>query len=196
MPPLDRGTYVLEWHTLSMVDGHSTPGVLVFGVGMPPRPSTRARGPADLTLLTWFDLGATLLAPVRSVSVAPCSPGGRPGRRMRTRLFGPPGCARDRLCGRLTPLLKTWQWGMPLGIWLDQTLSTLAATSWGWLWSLREVARRGRRRRLAVGLLGADRPARRAALVALSSRWCCARSPALGHPAGVTVPAALLGAAT
>ena len=63
VPPLERGTYVLEWHTLSLVDGHSTTGVLVFGAGMFPAAVDAGTGARpDLTLLTWFDLGGLLLA--------------------------------------------------------------------------------------------------------------------------------------
>lgn len=202
VPPLDRGTYVLEWHTLSMVDGHSTSGVLVFGVGMFPASVDASTGSRpDLTLLTWFDLGATLLAlGALSVGGSVLARAGDPGERMRARVRSSARLAvlATVYAGVLTPLLKTWQWGMPLGIWLDQTLSTLAATSWGWLWSLREVA-------LVVaavavwrwGSRGADRPqARRAALVALSSAVVLrAFAGHSGTLPGVTVPAALLGAA-
>ena len=100
--------------------------------------------------------------------------------------------------GAVAPLLKTWQWGMPVGIWLDQAWSTLTGTSWGWLWTLREAA-------LVVaaiaawrwGARGADRPRARLVAGAALTVSVVVHSFA-GHSGtlpGVTVPAALLASA-
>lgn len=199
VPPLAQGTYVLEWHTLSLVDGHSTTGVLVFGAGMfPAAVDTGSGARPDLTLLTWFDLGGLLLAlGCLSVGGSVLAAAGVAGERLRSRTRSTARLAvlATTYAGLVAPLLKTWQWGMPVGLWLDQTWATLTATSWGWLWMLRETT-------LVVALVAAwrwggrrrERP--RARLVALGALTGAVLLRSLaGHPGtlpGFTLPAAVL----
>jgi len=200
--PLAQGTYVLEWHTLSLVDGHSTTGVLVFGAGMFPATVDAGTGARpDLALLNWFDLGGLLLAiGALSVGGTVLSRAGASGEGIRSRVRATARLAvlATAYAGVLAPLLKTWQWGMPVDIWLGQARSTLTGTSWGWLWMTREVALVT----AAVaawrwGARGTERPRARAAALAALTVAVLVRSFA-GHSGtlpGLTLPAAVLASA-
>jgi copper transport protein len=163
--PLELGTYVLDWHAMSLEDGHSSTGAVVFGAGM--RPTTlAAQGtrlpPPELVLLRWLDLCAVLLA-LGCLTVGSRLSEARVGRLARVAVLA------AVYAGAVTPFLRTRQSGAPVAAWVDQTWLTLTDTRWGVLWLLRELALVA----AAVGIFrwagpGTDRrPAGRVALAAL-----------------------------
>lgn len=69
LPELPDGQYVLQWRTLSQADGHTSQGVVAFGIGdpasadmplvlPPPPPDPLALPPADDVLLRWLTFSA------------------------------------------------------------------------------------------------------------------------------------------
>lgn len=144
-PPLARGTYVLDWHTVSLEDGHPSTGTLVFGAGLRPDAVT-AQGtglPSGQALaLRWLDLTGLLLA-VGALALAGAlgrlGPSGA-GVRRRVGALGLLAAAGCLYAGLVTPFLRTPWAGAPIGDWLGQGWLTLTETPWGRLWLLREGA--------------------------------------------------------
>ncbi len=144
-PALERGSYVLDWHALSMVDGHASTGQVIFGSGL--RPDVVATSgespPLALVVARWVDLAALLVA-IGAVAVggrvllAGGSAGAAVGRRVRryAAYAGLVAC----YSGILTAFLRTRAAGTPLPTWVSQTWLSLTGSSWGNLWLLREVA--------------------------------------------------------
>ena len=144
--PLAHGSYVLDWHALSLVDGHASSGTIVFGAGLRPDVvAAEGAGPPSpiLLALRWADLTAVLVA-VGALTIA--------GRVLAT-AGAELSAARDRIrragviavscaayAGAITPFLRTRTSGAAGTAWLDQTWLTLTGTSWGWLWLARELA--------------------------------------------------------
>ncbi len=200
--PLAHGSYVLDWHALSLVDGHASSGTIVFGAGLRPDVvAAEGAGPPSpiLLALRWADLTAVLVA-VGALTIA--------GRVLAT-AGADLSAARDRIrragviavscaayAGAVTPFLRTRTSGAEGTAWLDQTWLTLTGTSWGWLWLARELA-------LLVALAAMVRwrrngrtPAARLAFAALAAAVIVESlgGHAASLPVGSTV-AALVGAA-
>ncbi len=144
-PPLERGSYVIDWHAFSMVDGHASTGQVVFGSGL--RPDTVAANgetpPLELVVARWIDL-ATLLVALGAVTVggrvlAAAGPGGA-GVRRRVRRYAAYAALLACYSGVLTAFLRTRAAGAPLQAWAGQTWLTLSSSSWGNLWLAREAA--------------------------------------------------------
>ncbi len=144
-PALARGSYVVDWRVLSLVDGHASSGQVVFGAGL--RPDVVATSgespPTELLVARWIDLAALLVA-VGAVVV-----GGRvlraggdatAGLRRRVRRYAAWAAAVACYSGILTAFLRTRAAGAPLQAWADQTWLSLTSTTWGQLWMLREAA--------------------------------------------------------
>ncbi len=202
-PPLERGQYVIDWHALSLVDGHASSGTIVFGAGLrPDAVAAEGAGPPtiDLLVLRWLDLGVLLLA-LGSLAVGGRVLGaaGDGGERIRDRVrwVGALAAGAAVYAGLVTPFLRTRGSGGFSAEWLDQTWLTLTQTGWGQLWLAREVALvvaavaflRWRRTR-------GQESARRVALGALVVAVCLEEfgGHAAALPTGTTVDA-LMGAA-
>lgn len=144
--PLARGQYVLEWHALSLADGHTSSGTVVFGAGLRPDAvavSGSGLPPWTLLALRWVDL-ALLLVTIGALAV-----GGRvlgaggpavAGARARVRRAAVLTGAATAYAGIVTPLLRTRGDTVSTGAWLQQTWVTLVGTDWGRCWLAREVA--------------------------------------------------------
>jgi copper transport protein len=143
--PLEQGSYVIDWHVLSLVDGHASTGQVIFGSGL--RPDVVATSgespPAELLVARWLDLGALLVA-LGAVTVGGrvlrAGGNGAAGIRRRVRRYAAYAVVVACYSGVLTAFLRTRAAGAPLESWLDQTWLSLTGSSWGNLWLLREVA--------------------------------------------------------
>lgn len=141
--PLERDTYQLDWRVISLDDGHTTSGTLVFGAGLRPAPPT-SRGaqipPPALILVRWVGLTA-LLAAIGALTV-----GDRVLRtlgeqvRRRARTIGLLAVLTAWWAGALTPMFSTFDQGVGLGLWWDQTWLFLVDTPAGRYWLARQVA--------------------------------------------------------
>lgn len=144
--PLARGQYVLDWHALSLVDGHASSGTIVFGAGLRPDVIASAGAgapPVDLLVLRWFDLGALLLAlGALSVNGRVLGAAGEGASRMRDRVRGMGVLATwvAVYAGLATPFLRTRSTGAGASEWVTQTWLMLTRTEWGQLWLVRELA--------------------------------------------------------
>ncbi len=200
--PLEHGSYVLDWHALSLVDGHASSGTIVFGAGLRPDVvAAEGAGPPSPTLLAlrWVDLTAVLVA-IGALTIA--------GRVIATAGTGL-GAAGDRIrragviaafcaayAGVVTPFLRTRTSGGDGTAWLDQTWLTLTGTSWGWLWIAREVALLVALAAMLLWRRDGQRPAARIAFAALAGAVVVESLG--GHAASLPVGsavAALVGAA-
>ena len=145
-PPLERGQYRIDWHALSLADGHASSGTIVFGAGLRPD-AVAAQGagapPADLLMMRWLDLSVLLLA-LGSLAVGGRVLGaaGDDTRRARdqVRCVGALAACVAVYSGAVTPLLRTRSSGAAPPAWLEQTWLTLSQTGWGRLWLVRELA--------------------------------------------------------
>ncbi|MGD9958241.1 copper resistance CopC/CopD family protein [Nocardioides sp.] len=143
--PLARGQYVLDWHALSLEDGHASSGSVVFGAGL--RPDTVASdgvGAPSPTLvgMRWVDLTALLMA-VGALAVGGrvLAAGGGPVRvTQRVRLVGTLAAWVAVYAGLAEPFLRLRGSTTAPSAWLGQTWLTLTGTDVGRLWILREVA--------------------------------------------------------
>ncbi|MCW2761544.1 MAG: hypothetical protein JWR85_1745 [Marmoricola sp.] len=144
--PLPVGTYHLDWQSLSLSDGHSSTGSLVFGVGL--RPAVVPDGgtglpPLSVVVLRWVDL-ASLLVAIGALAVSGRvlgtlgAPGLRP--RLRARRIGILAAVVSAYAGLVTPFLRAHATGTPLDTLFGETWATLAGTPWGHLWLAREVS--------------------------------------------------------
>ena len=144
--PLAHGSYVLDWHALSLVDGHASSGTIVFGAGLRPDVvAAEGAGPpsAILLALRWAELTAVLVAigalTIAGRVIATAGAGlGAAGDRIRRAGVVAVACAA--YAGVVTPFLRTRTSGADGTAWLNQTWLTLTGTSWGWLWLARELA--------------------------------------------------------
>ncbi len=141
--PLKRDTYQLDWRVFSLDDGHTTTGTLVFGAGLRPLPPT-SRGaqipPSALVLVRWVDLTA-LLAAIGALTVGDRvlrTLGDRVRRRART--IGLVAVFTAWYASALTPLFRTSDATLGLGLWWDQTWLVLVDTPAGRFWLARQVA--------------------------------------------------------
>lgn len=141
--PLERETYQLDWRVFSLDDGHTTSGTLVFGAGLRPIPPT-SRGsqipPSALILVRWVDLTA-LLAAIGALTVGDRvlrTLGDRVRRRART--IGLLAVLTAWYAGALTPLFRTADATLGLGLWWDQTWLVLVDTPAGRFWLARQLA--------------------------------------------------------
>jgi copper transport protein len=144
--PLAKGTYVLDWKVLSLDDGHSSTGSVLFGVGTRPV-AVAAEGSglpgAPGLLLRWLDLLAIMLAiGALAVSGRVLGSMGEPGTgpRRRARLVAAVAAGVAVVSGAVIPFIGTHRSGGSLGIWFDATSTTLLRTPWGHLWLAREIA--------------------------------------------------------
>lgn len=146
-PRLARATYVLDWRTLSLDDGHLSSGSVVFGAGVRPSvvPSAGAGLPAPPGLsLRWLDLCAIMLV-IGALAVSGRvlrSTGERgAGARRAARVLASAGAAVAVLSGALTPvLLLAHGAGDSPGFRLGAARDLLVGTPWGHLWLARELA--------------------------------------------------------
>ncbi len=144
--PLPLGTYELSWRVLSLTDGHSSSGTLVFGSGLRPNVVPAAGGglpPVPVLLLRWLDLTALLVAiGALAVSGRVLDSLGQLGRRPRrlARTVGLVSVVASVYAGLITPFIRTQRSGTPYATWLGDTWATLTETPWGHLWIAREVA--------------------------------------------------------
>ncbi|MEZ5093761.1 copper resistance CopC/CopD family protein [Nocardioides sp.] len=141
---LERGSYVIDWHAFSMVDGHASTGQVIFGSGL--RPDVVATGgetaPTELVVARWLDLAALLVA-LGAVSVGgrvlrAAGPGGSVIRR-RVRRYAAYAAIAACYTGVLLAFLRTRAAGAPLQAWVDQTWLSLTSSAWGNLWLAREA---------------------------------------------------------
>ncbi len=144
--PLPIDTYQLDWRILSLDDGHSSSGTLVFGAGL--RPNVVPAGGGGLPALPvliarWLELTAVLLA-IGALVVSGRVLGSLGavcvGPRQRTRRIGLAAVVAAALAGILSPLARTYSNGTSPDVWLAQAWATLTGTPWGQLWLARELA--------------------------------------------------------
>ena len=200
VPPLTRGTYVLDWHAVSLDDGHASSGSVLFGVGLRPAvgPSgTDGRPAPDGYTLRWLDLTALLLVG-GSLTVAGSVLGGPttpPGVQRRARLVGAWAAGAAVVAGAVAPVLLTRSGGDSFGVRLRASAELLTGTTWGHLWLVREAA-------LVVVLAavvrwsgaGTGRRARTVGIAALAAAlWCDASA---GHAASLPARSAVAALAT
>lgn len=144
--PLERGQYALDWHALSLTDGHASSGTVVFGAGLRPDVVAAVGGGVPsvaVVVLRWLDLGVLLLAlGTLSVGGRVLGAAGRGAEALRHRVRWWGVCAGwATLCaGLVTPLLRTRGSEASPSAWAEQTWLTLTRTGWGQLWLVREVA--------------------------------------------------------
>ncbi|WP_425954883.1 copper resistance protein CopC [Xylanimonas sp. McL0601] len=204
-PPLSRATYVLDWHAVSLDDGHSSAGSVLFGVGVRPAaasPGSSGRTAPDAVALRWLDLSALVLVG-GSLAVsrrAQRSAGAFPaGTRRRSELVGACAAVVAVVTGAMTPVLVTRSGAESLGARVHTVADLLTGSAWGHLWMARgaalvvvalallrdagpgEQARAGRRRwaMAVVALVGA--------------LWCDASA---GHAASIPARSGLAALAT
>ena len=144
--PLERGQYVIDWHALSLVDGHASSGTIVFGVGL--RPDVVSSDGAGLSspmlvIMRWIDLTALLLAlGALAVGGRVLGAGGAGAERLtqRVRRWGVLSVWVAFYAGLLEPLLRLSGTASAPSAWLGQVWLTLTETGPGRLWLLREAA--------------------------------------------------------
>ncbi len=200
--PLEHGSYVLDWHALSLVDGHASSGTIVFGAGLRPDVvAAEGAGPPSSILLAlrWADLTAVLVAigalTITGRVIATAGAGlGAAGDRIRRAGVIAVSCAA--YAGVVTPFLRTRTSGAEGTAWLHQTWLTLTETSWGWLWLARELALLVALAAMLRGRRDGQPPAARMAFAALAGAVVVESlgGHAASLPVGSTV-AALVGAA-
>ena len=168
--PLERGQYALDWHALSLDDGHASSGTIVFGAGLRPDVVAAVGGgvpPMAGVLLHGVDLGVLLLA------LGALTVGGRvlgaagPGAetlRDRVRWTGLLAGWASVYAGLVTPFLRTRGLEDSVSSWVGQTWLTLSRTPWGQSWLLREVA-------LVVAVLAMARWRRTRGASATGRQW-------------------------
>ena len=142
--PLARATYVLDWRTLSLEDGHQSRGSVVFGAGVRPSvvPTTGTVGlpAAPTVVLRWLDLCALMLTiGALAVSGRVLRSTGEPGHgaRRRARVVAALAAGTAAVCGMLAPLLLTRD---TAGFRPAAAVDLLTGTPWGHLWSARWLA--------------------------------------------------------
>lgn len=144
--PLDRGSYELAWRIVSLADGHSSSGTLVFGAGMRPNvlPSEGSELPGlPLLAMRWLDLSAVMLS-IGALAVSGRVLGalGEAGTRARrhARIIAVAASSAAVYAGLLTPFLRTRPAGNPVDVWFTETWATVTDTPWGRAWLAREAA--------------------------------------------------------
>ena len=144
--PLPKATYLLDWKVLSIEDGHSSSGSVLFGVGTRPEvvASTIEGIPAAPELiLRWIDLSAIMLViGALAVSGRVFGSMGELGStpRRQSILIGTVAAGVAVIAGAITPFLLTQRGGGTIGAWFDATSATLTGTPWGNLWLAREFS--------------------------------------------------------
>lgn len=205
MPPLARGTYVLDWHAVSLDDGHSSAGSVLFGVGV--RPVVTSSGGTGLPArdgftLRWLDLSALMLVG-GSLAVSGRVLRARDGlprsAQRRARLVGTCAAGVAVLTGLAAPLLITRSGGDSLGVRVHAATGLLSGTAWGHLWLAREAAlvvvalAMLRWAAEAARLRPAGRTWRVAVVALAGALWCDAMA---GHAASLPARSALAAVAT
>ncbi len=144
--PLSKSEYVLEYRTLSLDDGHTSGGSVLFGVGV--RPTEVARQDAGLPelpglLVRWVDLAGLLLVigalAVSGRVLASAAAEAALARQRALRIAGAAAVIAV-VSGAVTPLTRAPRGGSSTTGWLDSVWSTLSGTPWGHVWLAREVA--------------------------------------------------------
>ncbi|MFC5177133.1 copper resistance CopC/CopD family protein [Nocardioides taihuensis] len=153
---LGRGIYVLDWRTLSIADGHTTDGSLLFGAGVRPdvAPAAASTWPGwDALLSRWLALSGLLVA-VGAVAVT-----GRvleaarlpaAGAVRRALLLGAAACGVAVLGAVGEALQRTPRAAEGTTSWLAAVVANVVGTRWGQLWCWHAAALV-----LAAGLLAA-----------------------------------------
>lgn len=147
-PPLERGTYRVEWTVVSE-DGHPVHGSIAFGAGVRPDGTTAsdAVGPGFPALgLRLADLAGMLLA-LGGLVVSGRVLGalGSSGRGVRRRALGLAvvGAAVSAAALVVTPVLtarvRLGETDGSLGAWADAVRDAVTGSTWGALWLLRIV---------------------------------------------------------
>ena len=196
--PLERATYQLDWRVFSLDDGHTTSGTLVFGAGLRPEPPTSRDSqipPSALVLVRWVDLSA-LLAAIGALTVGDRvlrTLGDRVRRRART--IGLLAALTSWYAGALTPLFRTSDETLGLGLWWDQTWLVLVDTPAGRFWLARQVALTLAVVAMAVWRRKLVRPQRPAAVAWLALTAAAVCEAWAGHAATLASGAALVGVA-
>lgn len=199
-PPLARATYVLDWRTLSLDDGHQSSGSVVFGAGVRPSVVPTAAGglpAAPAVVLRWLDLCALMITiGALAVSGRVLRSTGEQGHRARrrARVVAALGAGVAVVCGLLAPLLLTRD---DPGLRPAAAVDLLTGTPWGHLWLARELVLVVAAVALARWATTRDgsRPLVRAAVVALAA--VVGLEAVAGHAATLparSVPAALASA--
>ena len=198
--PLERGTYQLDWRVFSLDDGHTTSGTLAFGAGLRPAAPPTSRGaqipPSALILVRWVDLTA-LLAAIGALSVGDRvlrTLGDRVRRQART--IALVALLTSWYAGVLTPLLRTFDVTVGLGLWWDQTWLFLADTPAGRFWLARQVALSVAVAAVLVWRRTLIRPQRSATVAFLALTATAACEAWAGHAATLTSGSALVGVAS
>ena len=149
VPPLQRGTYSIEWAVLGD-DGHPTHGTVAFGAGVRP---DGAAAQVDAPPSPWnvglrlADLGGMLLA-IGAVVVSGRVLGalGDTGRALRPRVLrvGAVAATVSVAAAVATPVLRAGEQVGPTGrgdgSWQAAVGDLLLGSTWGTLWLLRVVA--------------------------------------------------------
>ncbi len=148
-PPLQRGTYSIEWSVLGD-DGHPTHGMVTFGAGVRP---DGAAAQVDAPASPWnlglrlADLGGMLLA-IGAVAVSGrvMAALGATGRTLRPRVLrlGALAAAVSLAAAVATPVLRAGEQVGPTGrgdgSWQGAVGDLLLGSTWGTLWLLRIAA--------------------------------------------------------
>ncbi len=176
-PPLQRGTYSIEWAVLGD-DGHPTHGTVTFGAGVRP---DGAAAQVDAPPSPWnlglrlADLGGMLLA-IGALAVSGRVLGalGATGRTLRPRVLrlGALAAVVSLAAAVATPVLRAGEQVGPTGrgdgSWQAAVGDVLLGSTWGALWLMRIVAGAitcvalWRCSRCAAGTSVAEHPVRRA----------------------------------
>ncbi len=141
---LAEDIYVLDWQVVA-ADGDQSNGSVTFGVGIrPPLSAGSAREVPDVwdLALSWINLSALMLMigalAVAGRVLAAAKVDERLQRRAR-RLAATAGVAAV-VAGALIVLARTPRGSGPLSEWATSIWGTLAGTSWGQLWTGRELS--------------------------------------------------------
>ncbi len=134
--PLPRGLLVLDWQTVSALDGHPTSGTITFGVGRTPPAgagsTSRGPDPTEL-LLRWVQLSTLILA--AGVLVAPVL-------LRRSATVAPEVATRTSRAGPAAGLAALFATCLSIVVGPDSADvgTTLTTTPWGTWWIVHVLA--------------------------------------------------------
>lgn len=140
-PALDKGVYVLDWRTLSIADGHTTDGSVLFGAGVRPdvAPAAASTWPAWGALLArWLALAGLLVA-LGAVAVTGRVLGAArlpaPDAVRRACLVGAAACGAAVAGAVGEALQRTPRAEEDTASWLTAVVGNVVDSRWGQLWS-------------------------------------------------------------